>query len=606
MAHESFEDQDVARAAQRGLRGGQGGPRGTSGHRRRLHVGHDRADRSRWLADDLRPHSRRRPVLRRHLLPQGPVPPAPRGGQATPGPRSASGCSTAGPTSRRRLRELSAPVTGRVLDAAALDAAVVQLRGQFDHGAAGFGGAPKFPPSMVLEFLLRHHARTGSADALAMAASTCEAMARGGHLRPARRRLRALLRRRPLGGPALREDALRQRPAAAGLHPPAPRDGLPAGPTGRTGDGRVPAARPAHRRGRLRLGPRRGHRRGRGPDLRVDARPARRGARRGRRSPGPRPCSRSPTAGPSSTAPPRSSCWPTPTTSAWWAAARGRLLDARGQRPQPGRDDKVVTSWNGLAIAALADAGTLFERPELVEAARHVRRVRRRHPRRGRPTAAHLPGRSVGAAAGVADDYGNLAEGLLALHQATGDARWLAAAGDLLATAVERFGADDGGFHDTSDDAEALFTRPRSAADNAEPSGQSALAGALLDLLGPHRRPGDARAGRGRPRRVGAARRPGRPLRRLGAGGGRGSPGRAPPGRPGRDRARGAEPSLTAARRSPSPGLVLVHGEPDAPGIPLLAQRPLVGGHAAAYVCRGFVCDAPVTDVAALTAALGR
>jgi uncharacterized protein YyaL (SSP411 family) len=50
----------------------------------------------------------------------------------------------------------------------------------------------------------------------------------------------------------------------------------------------------------------------------------------------------------------------------------------------------------------------------------------------------------------------------------------------------------------------------------------------------------------------------------------------------------------------------MVHGEPDAPGHPLLAQRPLVGGGPAAYVCRGFVCDAPVTDVAALTAALAR
>ncbi len=161
--------------------------------------------------------------------------------------------------------------------------------------------------------------------------------------------------------------------------------------------------------------------------------------------------------------------------------ARERLFDARQGRPQPGRDDKVVTSWNGLAIAALADAGhhprphpTSSTRParcaEFVVATHLVDGRLRRTSRAG----------SVGSAAGVADDYGNLAEGLLALHQATGDARWLAVAQDLLTTAVDRFGAEDGGFHDTSDDAEALFTRPRSAADNAEPSGQSALAGALL------------------------------------------------------------------------------------------------------------------------------
>jgi uncharacterized protein YyaL (SSP411 family) len=67
-----------------------------------------------------------------------------------------------------------------------------------------------------------------------------------------------------------------------------------------------------------------------------------------------------------------------------------------------------------------------------------------------------------------------------------------------------------------------------------------------------------------------------------------------------------ADELAAATRWSSSPGLVMVHGEPDAPGHPLLAQRPLVGGGAAAYVCRGFVCDAPVTDVGTLTAALAR
>ena len=61
----------------------------------------------------------------------------------------------------------------------------------------------------------------------------------------------------------------------------------------------------------------------------------------------------------------------------------------------------------------------------------------------------------------------------------------------------------------------------------------------------------------------------------------------------------------TAARRSPSPGLVVVRGEPDAPGLPLLAERPLVGGRAAAYVCRGMVCELPTTDPEELAAQLG-
>ena len=213
----------------------------------------------------------------------------------------------------------------------------------------------------------------------------------------------------------------------------------------------------------------------------------------------------------------------------------------------------------------------------------------------------------MGAAAGVLDDYGNLAEGLLALHQATGEPRWLEAAGELVDTARAHFGADDGGFHDTADDAEALFTRPRGQGDNAEPSGQSSIAGALMAyaaLTGSaeHRTAAEgALAASG----VVAARDPrfagwalavaeaavAGPLQVAVAH----DPGQAEQARPLVDR----------ARRALSPGLVLAHGTPDTPGIPLLEGRPLVGGRPTAYVCRGFVCDAPVTDLAALEAALG-
>ena len=169
-----------------------------------------------------------------------------------------------------------------------------------------------------------------------------------------------------------------------------------------------------------------------------------------------------------------------PADAAWWQEARGRLLAARHARPQPARDDKVVSSWNGLAIAALAEAGALLEEPRYLDAARecagfllaaHVVDGRLRRSSRGGV---------VGAAAGVLDDHGNLAEGLLALHQAGGGARWLGEAARLLELALGHFGDGEGGFYDTSDDAEQLFTRPRSQADNAEPSGSSAVAGALL------------------------------------------------------------------------------------------------------------------------------
>ena len=503
-----------------------------------------------------------------------------------------------------RLRELSAPVTGQTLDEEALEGAATRLRGQFDHAAAGFGGAPKFPPSMVLEFLLRHHARTGSADALAMAGSTCDAMARGGlydqlgggfarysvdahwvvpHFEKMLYDNAQLLRvythlHRITGDPLARRVALETAEFLL-------RDL-------RTDEGGIASALDADTDGVE------GLTYAWTPAELVQVLGEEDGARAatlltvtstGTFEHG------------ASTLQLRAD----PDDAAWWADTRQRLFEARQTRPQPGRDDKVVTSWNGLAIAGLADAGTVLGQPDLVEAAWECAEfVVSTHLVDGRLRRTSRAG-VVGTAAGVADDYGNLAEGLLALHQATGDAKWLAVAGDLLATAVERFAADDGGFHDTSDDAEALFTRPRSAADNAEPSGQSALAGALLTcsaLTGDpamRRRAESALAASGQL----AARDP-----RFG--GWALAVAEASVTGPLQVAVVGAGPQANAlaaaARRSPSPGLVMVHGEPDAPGHPLLAQRPLVGGGAAAYVCRGFVCDAPVTEVAALTAALAR
>jgi len=279
----------------------------------------------------------------------------------------------------------------------------------------------------------------------------------------------------------------------------------------------------------------------------------------------------------------------------WWADVRARLLVARAGRPQPGRDDKVVTAWNGLAIAALADLGSLLGERHYVEAAtRAAAFLLDTHLVDGRLRRSSRDG-VVGHAVGVADDYGDLAEGLLALHQATGDGRWLSAAGDLLDTALRHFAADDGGFHDTADDAEELFTRPRAIGDNVEPSGTTAIAGALLTygaLTGsiPHLDAASAALDAvgavaaqnarfaGWALAVAEARAAG-PLQVAVVGSGV------------------ARDELAAvARAATSPGLVVVAGEPDAAGIPLLADRPLVDGRPAAYVCRGFVCDRPTTE----------
>jgi uncharacterized protein YyaL (SSP411 family) len=286
-----------------------------------------------------------------------------------------------------------------------------------------------------------------------------------------------------------------------------------------------------------------------------------------------------------------------------WTDWRARLLVVRNLRPQPGRDDKVVTAWNGLVIAALAEAGALLDEPSYVDAAVACAELMvGLHLVDGRLRRTSRDGRT-GTAAGVAEDYGDLAEGLLALHQATTDPHWLDAAGDLLDTALARFADGSGGFFDTADDAERLVRRPKDPTDNAAPSGQSALANALVTysaLTGSlaHRAAGEdalrpvSSLGVQQPRFLGWALAAGEalvsgPLQVAIVGeGGRG-------------------PLTSTARTRRPPGAVVVSGEPDAPGMPLLAARPLVRDAAAAYVCRGMVCDAPVTDVAALAEALG-
>jgi uncharacterized protein YyaL (SSP411 family) len=285
------------------------------------------------------------------------------------------------------------------------------------------------------------------------------------------------------------------------------------------------------------------------------------------------------------------------------ASVRARLLAARARRPQPARDDKVVTAWNGLAIAALAEHGVLTGAPSSVAAARRAAELLADvHWVGGRLRRASRDG-VAGAPAGVLEDHGDLAEGLLVLHQATGEGRWLDLAGDLLDVVAEQF-VDADGWHDTAADAEALVHRPFDPADGPAPSGTAAVAGAAVSyaaLAGAprHRELGEAAVGQlaklaeRAPRAVGWALAVGEallagPLEVAVSG----------PAGPERDAL------AAAARASTSPGAVVVVGEPDAPGVPLLAGRPAVAGQAAAYVCRGFVCAAPVTDVSALGAAM--
>ncbi|WP_323097014.1 thioredoxin domain-containing protein [Intrasporangium sp. YIM S08009] len=481
-----------------------------------------------------------------------------------------------------------------------LENAVALLARQFDSRSAGFGGAPKFPPSMVLEFLLRHHARTGDPTALELASRTLDRMARsglydqlgGGFARYAvdadwvvphfekmlydnALLLRAYASWWRLGGGDLAERAVRETATFLLRDLLTPEGGfassLDADADGV--EGLTYAWTPAQLREVL------DEEGGVVAGLFgvTDAGTFEHG---------------------SSTL----QLVRDPDDRGWFDGVRARLLDARGRRPQPARDDKLVTSWNGLAVAALADAGALLGEPAWVEAAaRCARHVLEVHVRDGVLLRASRGGRG-GDARAVADDHGNLAEGLLALHRATGDASWLAHARTVL-DGARAFAAEDGGFHDTAADAEPLYLRPRSAADNAEPSGQSALAGAFVALGA---LTGDAEAlavGR-----AAVAAGLGLAAREPRFGGWTLAVAEALLDGPVQVAVVGTGPDASAlldiARRSPRPGAVVVAGSPEAPGVPLLAGRPLSGGRPTAYVCRGMVCDLPVTDPDALAGRL--
>ncbi|WP_419706456.1 thioredoxin domain-containing protein [Promicromonospora sp. NFX87] len=501
------------------------------------------------------------------------------------------------------VTQASTRLTPDRLDDDALAAAVRALAHEADPVHGGFGRAPKFPPSMTLEHLLRHHARTGDPEALRIVERACEAMARGGiydqlaggfarysvdaawvvphfekMLYDNAQLLRAYLHLyratgSPLAARVARETAgflltdLRTPEGGFASALDADTDGV---------EGLTYVWTPAQLVEVL------------GPDD---------GARAAELL----------SVTPEGTFEEGASTLQLPEDPdhGWWAGVRARLAEARSARPQPARDDKVVTAWNGLAIAALAEAGVLLGAPGLIAAARECAElVLGRHLVDGRLRRASRGG-VVGSAPGVAADHGDLAEGLLALHQATGETRWLDAAGGLLDTAQSRFGDGAGGFFDVADDAERLVSRPKDATDAAEPAGQSALAGALCAyaaLTGSprHRAAAEtavAAAGslaRQAPRFAGwtlavAEALATGPLQVAVVG----------PD----DDARAALERV--ARGATSAGLVVAVGEPDAPGVPLLADRPLVDGQAAAYVCRGFVCDRPVTTAEELTAALG-
>jgi uncharacterized protein YyaL (SSP411 family) len=284
---------------------------------------------------------------------------------------------------------------------------------------------------------------------------------------------------------------------------------------------------------------------------------------------------------------------------------RTALLASRLARPQPGRDDKVVTAWNGLAITALAEASVALGRPEFLYAATQcARSIVDLHIVDGRLRRASLGGR-VGESPAILEDYATLATGLLTLFQLTADSSWLAAATGLLDVALDHFTDPDreGRWFDSADDAEQLMVRPADPLDGATPSGASSVAEALqlaahlvsADRAQRYAAAADATLASATPI-----------LARLPRSGGHWLAVAEAAVRGPIQIAVACDPRhselLSAARELAPGGAVVVGGAVNSSE--LLVDRDRVDGSDAAYVCRGRVCDLPVTTTRDLAAAL--
>ncbi|MCW2731919.1 MAG: thioredoxin domain protein [Mycobacterium sp.] len=285
---------------------------------------------------------------------------------------------------------------------------------------------------------------------------------------------------------------------------------------------------------------------------------------------------------------------------------RTALLAARLGRPQPGRDDKVVTAWNGFAITALAETSVALDPPEFLHAATQcARSIVDLHLVDGRLRRASLGGR-VGESAAILEDYAGLATGLLTLYQLTGEPDWLAVATGLLDVALDHFADPErqGRWFDTADDAEQLMVRPSDPIDGATPSGASLITEALQ--LAAHLAGAD-RADRYSSAAAASLAAATPILVKLARSGGHWLAVAEADVRGPIQIAVACDPSdsalLAAARRLAPGGAVVIGGAVDSSE--LLHGRDRIGGRDAAYVCRGRVCDLPVTTAEDLADALG-
>lgn len=285
------------------------------------------------------------------------------------------------------------------------------------------------------------------------------------------------------------------------------------------------------------------------------------------------------------------------------ARARMQLWAVREQRIKPLRDEKVLTAWNGLALAALAEAARVLGRADyLLAAQRNAEFVLGTlHTANGRLLRTWRAG-SPAKLNAYLEDYANYADGLLELYQATFEERWFVAARQLADAMLEHFADDSGGFFDTSADHEQLITRPKDLQDNAVPGGNGMAAGVLLRLAA---YTADARYSSAAEQvlarvQASAARYPTAFAQTLQALDFYASaPAEVALVGPLQDA--GMAELLAELSEPYRPHQVLALLQPLAgSAIPLLHGRVQLGGQATAYVCRNFACQLPVTTRAAL------
>jgi len=485
---------------------------------------------------------------------------------------------------------------GERIDASLLDVAYRAIASRFDPREGGFGGAPKFPPSMSIDFLLRYHHRTGDEHALHMATLTLDKMAHGGMydqvgggfhrystddhwLVPHFEKMlydNALLARVYVDAYRATGDQLYKRIAGETLDFVAREMRDPNGAFYSTQDADSEGVE-----GKFYVWSNDEFRHVVGEDADTLA------------------------------------DYFDVTAHGNWEetnilhvkhppdqqmqekveAAKKKLYAAREKRVKPGRDEKVLTDWNGLMLRAFAEAASYLGRHDYrliaEENANFILNILW--------DGTHLLHSYKDGRArfnGYLDDYANLADALFALYELTFDFKWLDAAIRISDRMIEQFWDEDGGFYFTGRDHESLLTRTKDFFDNATPSGNSVAADVLLKLSAlldrqDYREKAESifltsasllkqyASGFGRMLAafdfyVG----PSREVALIGS----------------------AEPFLSILRKRYTPRLVVAGGSDDR--VALLRNRPMVNGQPTAYVCENFTCKQPVTDVAAFEKAL--